>query len=264
MKWTRMGFLRCTAVFALALSVSVSWRQPSAAVETEPVTGRSTEAAKEVKAQAEETLPSETLPASGSEASSEKGPSSSDQTDGAQEPDHQPGAENGNPPQAGNPSDAGTQETSPSGGEQESSSESEQTTESGIQESSSESESASESETQESSSEGGESPESETQKPQWPQGQYLVRITDAAVKLPDDGRIYDGTDRIEIIFHTQIDRTTGSGKKRKARTGAKRTARPTKKYRLIRFPAARIWRGQTRENRRSCAASACRHHTRSM
>ena len=48
MKWTRMGFLRCTAVFAMALSVSVSWRQPSAAVETEPVTGRSTEAAKEV------------------------------------------------------------------------------------------------------------------------------------------------------------------------------------------------------------------------
>ncbi len=206
MKWTRMGFLRCTAVFAMALSVSVSWRQPSAAVETEPVTGGSTEAAKEVKAQAEETLPSETLPASGSEASSEKGPSSSDQTDGAQEPEHPSEGENGNPPQAGNSSESGTQETSPSGWEQEFSSESEQTTESGIQESSSESESASESETQESSSEGGESPESETQKPQWPQGQYLVRITDAAVKLPDDGRIYDGTDRIEIIFRTQIDR----------------------------------------------------------
>ena len=51
MKWTRMRFLRCTAVFAMALLVSASWRQPSAAVETEPVTGGSTQAAKEVKAQ---------------------------------------------------------------------------------------------------------------------------------------------------------------------------------------------------------------------
>ena len=73
------------------------------------------------------------------------------------------------------------------------------------QESSSESESASEPETQEPSSESGGTSESETQKPQWPQGHYLVRITDAAVKIPEGGRIYDGTDRIDITFHTQID-----------------------------------------------------------
>lgn len=45
-----------------------------------------------------------------------------------------------------------------------------------------------------------------TEKPPWPQGHYLVRITDAAVKVPEGGRVYDGTDRIDITFHTQITR----------------------------------------------------------
>ncbi len=46
--------------------------------------------------------------------------------------------------------------------------------------------------------------ESETGKSNWPQGQYLVQITDAAVSIPPEGRFYDGTDRIEITYKTQI------------------------------------------------------------
>ncbi len=198
MKWTKMRFPRCAAVFAAVFFISFGLWQPSGAQETEPLTAGSTDAAKELKAQAEAPLPSETLPASGCEASSEKEPSSTDQAGAAQE--------QGSSSESESASESETQESSSESETQESSSESESASESETQESSSESESASESETQESSSENESESESETQKPQWPQGHYLVRITDAAVKLPDGGRIYDGTDRIDITFHTQIDR----------------------------------------------------------
>ena len=50
---------------------------------------------------------------------------------------------------------------------------------------------------------GGE-PSTESEKPKWPQGYYVVRVTDIAAVIPDGGRIYDGTDRIELTFQTQI------------------------------------------------------------
>ena len=53
---------------------------------------------------------------------------------------------------------------------------------------------------------GEPSTEPGTEKPQWPQGRYMVRIRDAAVRVPEGGRVYDGTDRIEVTFQTQIDR----------------------------------------------------------
>lgn len=60
---------------------------------------------------------------------------------------------------------------------------------------------------QETSSEPETSSESGTEKPPWPQGHYLVRILNAAVLVPEGGRVYDGTDRIDITFDTQIIRT---------------------------------------------------------
>lgn len=53
---------------------------------------------------------------------------------------------------------------------------------------------------------GGPSSEPGTEKPPWPQGRYVVRIRDAAVRIPEGGRVYDGTDRIEVAFQTQIER----------------------------------------------------------
>ena len=100
--------------------------------------------------------------------------------------------------------------------ERESTSESESSSESELsseRESSSESEGSSGSESQmesesssgsESQSESEKPAQPETQKPEWPKGHYKVSITDVRVCLPEGGRVYDGTDRIEITFQTQI------------------------------------------------------------
>ncbi len=69
-----------------------------------------------------------------------------------------------------------------------------------------ESEGGSESESESESEKESESEsESESENPR-PSGQYLVSIKDCAVCLPEGGRVYDGTDRIEVTFNTELTR----------------------------------------------------------
>lgn len=62
--------------------------------------------------------------------------------------------------------------------------------------------------------------ESETEEAKWPRGLYLVRIYDVAVRIPEGGRVYDGTDRIDIEYKSQIvraaDSADGTGEEDKA------------------------------------------------
>ena len=48
--------------------------------------------------------------------------------------------------------------------------------------------------------------EKESEMPE-PEGFYLVRVKNAAPILPDRGRVYDGTERIELSFETEVVRT---------------------------------------------------------
>ena len=99
-------------------------------------------------------------------------------------------------------SEAESAQESESGSESESVSESEAASESGApfqSESSTGQEKMSESETL-----ATETQAPETQEQDGPRKHYVVSIHDAAVRIPEGGRIYDGTDRIAITFRTEI------------------------------------------------------------
>ena len=110
----------------------------------------------------------------------------------------------GSEEQSESSSEGGSEEQSESSSEGGSEEQSESSSESGSAQESevpSERESGSE---REPSTESGKIQESETERPKWPRRDYLVSIQDVAVSLPDGGRVYDGTDRIEITFRTMI------------------------------------------------------------
>ena len=132
----------------------------------------------------------------GSEGSSESG--STSDSGGTQTPGSEASSETGQTP--GSEASSETGQTPGS----EASSETGQTPDS---EASSETEQTPDSEpSSENPQEPGDEPSSESEKPKWPQGHYLVRVTDIAAVIPEGGRIYDGTDRIELTFQTQISR----------------------------------------------------------
>ena len=241
MKRIRIRHFTIIAAAGLALISGMGFWQSSAAGETEkPLLVSSALSGDEEKRPEEEKLPSETAPVSSSESTtaSESGTTQTSSESGTapESGTTQTSSENGTASESGTTqtssesgtaSESETTQTSSENGTAsepettQTSSENGTTSESETPPSSSESETASESETpdtssgsekesetgtQEPSSESGETPDSDAPQPEWPQGHYLVRITDAAVKLPEGGRIYDGTDRINVTFHTKIDR----------------------------------------------------------
>ena len=81
----------------------------------------------------------------------------------------------------------------------------------------------------ENSSEPHSEPSSESEKPTWPQGYYVVRVTDIAAVIPEGGRVYDGTDRIDLTFQAQISRIPEQTKRKGDKNGQEEENAPEEK-----------------------------------
>lgn len=178
-----------TGIAAWMLAVTMAVLLPEGTVkgtcvETEP------ERAAVQSAPPESTnLPGETLPSGRPDAARENAPKKEDATGAEHSPRDESASRNDPSSETGTASRSEPSSEAETGSRNETSSEAETV---------SQSESASETE---SSSQSESSPE--TEKPERPH-HYLVRILNAAAVLPEGGRVYDGTDKIDLTFQTSI------------------------------------------------------------